>query len=87
MAERGAVPVGKGWQLPLHPGLRVKEVPWQLPALPAALGGSSAHGGPGRVPAWHRLGSAEGAEQLSPRALTALCLAPACAQVSPVVLQ
>uniref|UniRef100_A0A8C3P102 Calcium voltage-gated channel auxiliary subunit alpha2delta 2 n=1 Tax=Cyanoderma ruficeps TaxID=181631 RepID=A0A8C3P102_9PASS len=61
-------------------------MPWQLLALPAAWGGSSALREPGTVGAWHRLGFAEGAEQLSPRALAALCLAPACAQVSPVVL-
>uniref|UniRef100_A0A8C0ZL00 Calcium voltage-gated channel auxiliary subunit alpha2delta 2 n=1 Tax=Cyanistes caeruleus TaxID=156563 RepID=A0A8C0ZL00_CYACU len=53
------------------------------PALPAVSGGSSARSGPGRVAAWHRLGFAEGAKQLSPWALSALCLAPGCAQVSP----
>uniref|UniRef100_A0A8D2P8M1 Calcium voltage-gated channel auxiliary subunit alpha2delta 2 n=1 Tax=Zosterops lateralis melanops TaxID=1220523 RepID=A0A8D2P8M1_ZOSLA len=55
----------------------MKEVPWQLPALPAAWGGSSALREPGRACTWHRLGFAQSAEQLSPWALAALCLAPA----------
>ena len=60
---------------------------WQLLTLSAAPGGSSAHGGPGRIGAWLRLGLAEGAKQLSPWALDVLCLAPGSAQVSSVVLQ
>lgn len=63
----------------------MKELP--LLDLCAAPGGSSAHGGPGRTGARLRLGLAEGAKQLSPRALDALGLSPGSAQVSSAVPQ
>lgn len=79
----------KDWQAApvLYTGQDKGDATWQLLALFAAPGGSSAHGGPGRIGAWLRLGLAEGAKQLSPWAVDALCWAPGSAQVSSVVPQ
>jgi len=69
------------------PGIQDEEMPRGSSWLFALPRGSSAQGGPGRIGAQLRLGLAEGAKQLSPWALDALCLAPGTAQVFSLVPQ